>query len=127
MQMVEKTIPWWRKALEIALGGLRSGFGFFPRPANPEPVTEAMFSGSTQESPEEETTLIEPSRKAKNVVAAPAIPAEPAPAAKPVQATRKGWDKSKRAEKPPFGVNARVDLAESAESSVGVEDPTCPY
>jgi|CZKF01.1.fsa_nt_gi segregation and condensation protein A len=75
--MVEKTIPWWRKALQIALSGLRSGFGFFPRPAKSEPVPEPIISGSIQERPEEETTLIEPSPEVEVVVAAPIIPAEP--------------------------------------------------
>jgi len=76
--MDEMTIPWWRKALQFAWGGFRSRFGFFPRPARPEPVTEPIFSGIFQEKPEEETTLTEPSRKAKNVVAAPV--SVPAPA-----------------------------------------------
>ena len=94
--MVEKTIPWWRKALEIALGGLRTGFGFFPRPANPEPVTVAKISGSFQKSPEEERALNEPSRKAKNLVAAPMNAAEPASAAQPAKAAGKGRDVSNR-------------------------------
>ena len=75
--MPEKTIPWWRKALQIALSGLRSGFGIFPRPAMPEPVPETVISRSFKENREEERALTEPSRKAKKVVAAPAIHAEP--------------------------------------------------
>jgi segregation and condensation protein A len=35
--MVEKTIPWWRKALHYALGGIRAGFSLFSRPAKPAP------------------------------------------------------------------------------------------
>ena len=35
--MAEKTIPWWRKALNYALDGIRTGFGLFPRHAAPEP------------------------------------------------------------------------------------------
>jgi segregation and condensation protein A len=30
--MNDKHVPWWRKALNFALGGIRSGFGFFPKP-----------------------------------------------------------------------------------------------
>ena len=30
--MAENTIPWWRKALSIALEGIRTGFGLFARP-----------------------------------------------------------------------------------------------
>jgi segregation and condensation protein A len=35
MAMAEKTVPWWRRALEFALGGIRSGFGLFQRGAKP--------------------------------------------------------------------------------------------
>ncbi len=31
--MNEKHVPWWRKALRFALGGIRSGFGFILKPA----------------------------------------------------------------------------------------------
>jgi len=57
MQVLEKTIPWWRKALKFALGGIRSGFGFFPRPARLAPVAVPMFSGGYKENPEEERAL----------------------------------------------------------------------
>jgi segregation and condensation protein A len=104
--MVEKTIPWWRKALEFALGGFRSGFGLFSRPARPEPVPEPMVSSSIQESPEEDRALTEPSTK---YVAAPMIPDEPLPAAERVRATEKGRDASDRAEKHSSGAKAPVD------------------
>jgi segregation and condensation protein A len=35
MAMAEKTVPWWRRALRFALGGIRSGFGLFQRGAKP--------------------------------------------------------------------------------------------
>ena len=31
--MVDKTVPWWRRALQFALGGIRTGFGLFQRGA----------------------------------------------------------------------------------------------
>jgi segregation and condensation protein A len=40
MAMAEKTVPWWRRALKFALGGLRSGFGLFQRGAKPGEVEE---------------------------------------------------------------------------------------
>jgi hypothetical protein len=40
MAMAEKTVPWWRRALQFALGGIRSGFGLFPRGAKPEDLEE---------------------------------------------------------------------------------------
>jgi segregation and condensation protein A len=33
--MIEKPVPWWRKVLNYALSGIRSGFGLFPKPAKP--------------------------------------------------------------------------------------------
>jgi segregation and condensation protein A len=79
MQVLEKTIPWWRKALKFALGGIRSGFGFFPRPARLAPVAVPMFSGGYKENPEEERALTKVFPKLETVVAAPAIPAEAGP------------------------------------------------
>ena len=29
--MTERTAPWWRRALQSALSGIRSGFGLFAR------------------------------------------------------------------------------------------------
>ena len=53
MQMAEKTTsqtaPWWRKALSIALEGLRTGFGLFIRPAPEEEV--AVPEGERAETP----------------------------------------------------------------------------
>ena len=117
--MAEKAIPWWRKAIQIALDGLRSGFGLFSRPAKQELVTETMISGSIRENREEERTLTEPSPKIvavpaipveQAVIVAQAIPAEPTLAAEPVQATGKGRDASIRAEKP-------VSVVEEAEKT----------
>jgi len=39
--MAEKTIPWWRRALNFAMGGIRSGIGLIFRPMHPEPEPEA--------------------------------------------------------------------------------------
>src|ERR1035437_7611812 len=111
--MAEKTIPWWRKALQIALSGLRSGFGLFPRPARPEPVPETMISGSIRENREEERALTEPSTK---IAAAPMIPDGPLPAAELVRATEKGRNASKKAEKPVSVVEeaAKTEIAQEA-------------
>ena len=72
--MQEKAIPWWRKALNFALGGIRSGFGFFPRPARLAPVAIPVFSGGYKEIPEEERALTKAFPKVEMI--APAIPAE---------------------------------------------------
>ncbi|MGB8259861.1 MAG: hypothetical protein WCE75_05905, partial [Terracidiphilus sp.] len=39
--MAKKTIPWWRRAIDFALKGLRTGFGLFNRQARPEDETVA--------------------------------------------------------------------------------------
>jgi segregation and condensation protein A len=114
--MAEKTIPWWRKALEFALGGLRSGFGFFARPAQPEPLIVAKISSSRRDQPEEARALNEPSHK---VVAAPANPAVPASVAQPAKAAGKGRVVSKREEKPSSG--DRAALLPAAGSGVAAE------
>jgi segregation and condensation protein A len=115
--MVERAIPWWRKALQIALGGLRSRFGFFPRLAKPEPVSAPIISGSFRDYPVEERALTEPSRKVKTAVAAAAIPAVPASAPEPAKIAGKGWNAGKRAEKQAIkATNAAV--AEAAHETV---------
>ena len=85
MQVLEKTIPWWRKALRFALGGIRSGFGLFPRPARLEPVAVPMFSGGYKENQEEERALTKPFPKIE--MAAQAIPAGAGAKPGPVAAT----------------------------------------
>jgi segregation and condensation protein A len=114
--MAEKTIPWWRKALEFALGGLRSGFGFFARPSQPEPLIVAKISGSRRDQPEEARALNEPSHK---VVAAPANLAVPASVAQPAKAAGKGRVVSKREEKPSSG--DRAALLPAAGSDIATE------
>jgi segregation and condensation protein A len=97
--MVEKTIPWWRKALEIALGSLRSGFGFFPRSARPAAFPETRTTGSSREIRKEERILTRPSSKAKIAVAAPAIPSVPATASEPAKVAEKDREASSKTEK----------------------------
>src|SRR5271157_1352756 len=104
--MVERAIPWWRKALEFALGGIRSGFGLFPRPERLEPVPRPIFSGHSIENRREDRVLTQPSRKTNTVVAAAAIPAVPASAAEPAKVAGKGWNASKMSDKPASGAKA---------------------
>jgi segregation and condensation protein A len=55
--MVEKSFPWWRKALNRALDGIRSAFGLFQRPPKPLPLNEDSFSERTEEILEVEPAL----------------------------------------------------------------------
>jgi segregation and condensation protein A len=89
--MLEKAVPWWRKALQFALGGIRSGFGLFSRPAQPEPPREHPIASSSEESPEEEALTNQPDNPEIDAARQPALAepvavAEPAPAAAPVAA-----------------------------------------
>jgi len=77
MQSLETTIPWWRKALNFALDGIRSGFGLFSRSSKTEAGAEPKFTDTLEETQEKETTLIDPSLKPESVAAAPAILATP--------------------------------------------------
>jgi segregation and condensation protein A len=57
--MIEKPVPWWRKALHYALSGIRSGFGLFHNPANPalpqsSSPEEDRFPNSPESTPEPE-------------------------------------------------------------------------
>jgi len=83
--MQEKMVPWWRRALDYALGGIRSGFGLFSRPAETEsaaPLKENSLIDNPEESLEVETVLTDqPNPKtpaaAAEPMAAPAAAAEP--------------------------------------------------
>jgi segregation and condensation protein A len=82
--MADKTIPWWRKALEFAMGGIRSGFGLFSRPAKPESLEEDQFLQSPEASEELEEVLTHSSPNPEVVAHVPEAVAEQAPAAEPL-------------------------------------------
>ena len=67
MQMEEKTVPWWRKALSYALGGIRSGFGLFSRSAKSKAANEPERLAGQKENSEEEATLTEHSPKLESI------------------------------------------------------------
>ncbi len=80
--MLEKAVPWWRRALDFALGGIRSGFGLFSRSAQPEPSNPNQFSSSIEESPVNEALTDQPyNSEAVAAVPEPAAPAETVPVA----------------------------------------------
>ena len=49
MQVEKERLPWWRKALDFALGGIRSGFGLFRRNGKAEPGIEATAQAAIAE------------------------------------------------------------------------------
>jgi segregation and condensation protein A len=68
MQMEEKKLPWWRRALSIALDGLRSGFGLFSRSSKEDTDHAPETASGQQENPEEESELNQHSPKVETVV-----------------------------------------------------------
>jgi segregation and condensation protein A len=89
MEMQEKIVPWWRRALDYALGGIRSGFGLFPRPAEfvpAVPLEENSLFRMPEESLDVETALTDQPNPeiipaAAETVAAPTPAGEAAPVA----------------------------------------------
>ncbi len=59
--MMERKVPWWRRALQFALSGFRSGFGLFARngkdEAGVEAGAESELATKELENPEEDTEL----------------------------------------------------------------------
>jgi segregation and condensation protein A len=53
--MMERSVPWWRRALKVALGGIRSGFGLFRRNGKAATGAEvALEVGAAAQRPEAE-------------------------------------------------------------------------
>ncbi|MFY9855661.1 MAG: segregation/condensation protein A [Terracidiphilus sp.] len=126
MQVLEKTIPWWRKALKFALGGIRSGFGFFPRPARLEPVAAPMFSGDHKEIPEEERALTKAFPKIE--MTAPTIPlnvkAEYVRVAEPKPAAEREKEKTEAAREIPEETSGAKAHADSVGVMRGLKPPS---
>ena len=57
IEMEEKNVPWWRRALSFALGGIRSGFGLFSRPQNHKASVPSETVAGLAETPEEKAGL----------------------------------------------------------------------
>src|ERR1019366_46704 len=66
MAMAEKTVPWWRRALQFALGGIRSGFGLFQRGAKPGEVDQGEAARGV------EAVAVESAKASGEIEAAPA-------------------------------------------------------
>ncbi len=104
--MIDRSLPWWRRALTFALDGIRSGFGIFRRneesgakqPTSPQPALASRVSAvqNSEESrvnpsspePENATAATAPAPQAAEADAAhEAAPvAEPTPAAEALAA-----------------------------------------
>ena len=70
--MIEKKIPWWRKALHVALDAIRSGFGLFPHSAKVE-----EDNALTDFSQKPEIAAVEPPSPTETVTEAASEPAPP--------------------------------------------------
>ncbi len=71
--MMDRIVPWWRRVLQFALSGFRSGFGLFARngkdEAGAEAGAESELATNELENPEEDTELTHPSLKSEEVAA----------------------------------------------------------
>ena len=80
--MAEKTVPWWRRALNFALDGIRAGFGLFSRQAKLEPPQEPPSTENLEEILIEKMVLPQPIPNPDDAVAKIAIQTESQPVAK---------------------------------------------
>ena len=70
MQMEETKVPWWRKALDFALSGFRTGFGLFSRTEkNPAEIEPEIVAGHQKFREEAELTDRSPTQN--QIVEAP--------------------------------------------------------
>jgi segregation and condensation protein A len=79
--MAEKTLPWWRRALNFALDGIRSGFGLFTRSANSQPGEEPELLDKPEAPLEEKITLPQQPANPEASAIEPSAAPEPAPVA----------------------------------------------
>ena len=112
--MAERTVPWWRKALNFALDGIRSGFGLFLRAAKPA-SGEARQTLNEIEEPSEEERLL------------PQQPANPEPFAPvPVMAPVQAAVAEDAPAAPIPEVALAVEIVETISPSFAAPKPTLP-
>ncbi len=142
IEMQERIVPWWRRALEFAFGGIRTGFGLFSRPAHPDPVKpreESRYLDRPKESLEVETVLTDqPNPKTLRVAAETVAASTPATestaeaAAEPVPEIVAKLKPADPVVPPTFAVDAAdaIDLAGSVgqhrAKSTAAEQPVEP-
>ena len=89
--MMERSVPWWRRALTVALDGIRSGFGLFRRNGKAATGTEVVRQAEAAVEPREaerdeteaqkEESRVKPSSPHSEPVAAEEVVAAKEPAA----------------------------------------------
>ncbi len=117
--MEEKTVPWWRKALNYALDGIRSGFGLFSRAAKPKAVVEPEAPADRKENLEQEEVSLtqdSPDVKANAAEAVEVAKSAPVPDAVAVE-TGSDVEKDAAADVKP-GAEAVVEESESLPAVV---------
>jgi segregation and condensation protein A len=81
--MIERTVPWWRRALSFALGTIRSGFGLFRRDGNRE-ANEAVATTTVAAHPSEEQEQEIEELSAEAWMTSPPFASEPLQVREPV-------------------------------------------
>ena len=82
--MTERTVPWWRRALSFALGGIRSGFGLFRHNGNREADEAAAETTVAAADPGEEQEPEIAELSAEAWVISPPFASEPVQDREPV-------------------------------------------
>ena len=123
--MVEKASPWWRKALDYALGGLRSGFGLFPRPVQPEAWEEESSVEGPAAAPEEEALKPE-SVKTEIAADEPEPPAGAAVESDPAPPTMPEPDAKRNSAEQPAEPPNRAETAPLPIAGASFEEPAKP-
>jgi segregation and condensation protein A len=149
--MMERPVPWWRRAISFALGGFRSGFGLFRRNGNgtngseaaalPQPPAQPLEVRKKTEKPEEESRVKSPSPQfepavAENV-AAPQTETQaevvPAPGDLPAKETAHAReahageaDPPAPAEPPPAATESAPEIPAAPAEPVSPAEPVAP-
>jgi len=67
--MDERTIPWWRKALQAVTGGVRSVIGLFARPPRPVPAQPAVHNEFEEKREEDKALTHHPAEQSVEIAA----------------------------------------------------------
>lgn len=121
--MAEKTVPWWRRALSYALGGIRSGFGLFSVSEKNRAADGPERFAGREENSDKEAELTEDSPKLEEIVEA-VNEAEAVPAPHAEDAAESAGDAAGVNDAAAESVDAAVEaIAKCAPATVDATEP----
>ena len=113
--MEEERLPWWRRALRFALGGIRSGFGLFSRSPKTGAANDPEIVAGQKEDSEEEAELIEDSPKLEPI-------AEPVHESQPDASVEVAEVEPRSDRVATVGVDPQIESAEPEPALVAAEE-----